>query len=157
MNKYDFETTALTGSFSTPYFGQPLHDTTFKCQLESRVRIFMPQNRKKKSRIAIEIDYDIRSIESITVSFHFVEKYNAFGFSTSDKYFSDYSKTESLSKSMNYIQRTYYSYFFQSMTIKFIRDMTEGKGGCHKKRLIVNRNRLSFFFATLSLVIPNFF
>ena len=56
---------AESGSFSTPFFGQPFDEKIFHCDFDIKAIISMPKILEKSAKVVIEIDYDIRSIENI--------------------------------------------------------------------------------------------
>ena len=55
---FNFETTALSGSFSTPYFGQPFDESKFEQQLESEIYIYVSQQISDGGYIVVDIEYD---------------------------------------------------------------------------------------------------
>ena len=59
--KYIIETTRLTGSFSTLYFGEPFNELKFKRQYQSTIVIAVPM-KNRGSNIVIDINYDIGKI-----------------------------------------------------------------------------------------------
>ena len=56
---YGFQTAALSGSFSTPYFGQPFDDSKFEQEFESEVYIYVSQQIPDGGYLFVDIEYDI--------------------------------------------------------------------------------------------------
>ena len=63
--RYDINTAAVSGSFSTPYFGQPFDEKTFDGELQSEVYIYVPDNISESISLVIDIEYDISFGENI--------------------------------------------------------------------------------------------
>ena len=56
---YNLETTAINGSFSTPYFRQSLHEHMFEYENVNRIYIYVPTNMSINNSLIIDIDMDI--------------------------------------------------------------------------------------------------
>ena len=56
---YDFQTTALNGSFKTPYFGETFNVSLFDYSLDCSVFLYVPDNLTVGSKIVVDIDYEI--------------------------------------------------------------------------------------------------
>ena len=89
----------------------------------------MPRIGKKDALVFIEIHYDIRTIESIEVSFDTNDQY----FESTDTDWDDDHKhfynfaTKSLSKAMRSYSREYYSYYLKSINIQYTRHLSQEK------------------------------
>ena len=57
--KYFIKTTAIKGSFSTPYFRQSLDEHMFEFDIENIVYIYVPANMSINNSLIIDIDMDI--------------------------------------------------------------------------------------------------
>ena len=57
--EYNLETTAINGSFSTPYFRQSLHEHMFEYENVNRIYIYVPTNMSINNSLIIDIDMDI--------------------------------------------------------------------------------------------------
>ena len=87
----------------------------------------MPKISEENALVRIEIDYDIRSIENIEISFdlhataHIAYSYLGYG-----KSYAEF-ESENLSKATRFARRTYYSYHVKSIDVHFTRHMTNEK------------------------------
>ena len=87
FTEYITETTRLTGSFSTPYYGEPFNEMTFERQLMSNIYINAPI-KNCGSKIVIDFEYDrekISYLEDITVELQEKKSENDTTYST-DKF-----------------------------------------------------------------------
>ena len=58
FKRFDFYSSAPSGSFSTPYFRQPFDEDTFERQFESEAHISVPENLLEGSKVVIDVEYD---------------------------------------------------------------------------------------------------
>ena len=87
VKRYDLRTTAASGSFSTPYFGQPFDDKTFDGKFESEIYIYGPDNLNESISLVIAIDYDISFGENILLQEAELEVENVVGGSHKKEYY----------------------------------------------------------------------
>ena len=68
--KFSAKTSAASGKFSTPYFGETFHEEDFVKNLNVIVDIHVPEGIRKNGSISlvIDMDYDIEGIEYLQVS-----------------------------------------------------------------------------------------
>ena len=95
VTRFSPQTSAVSGSFSTPYFGEIFHEEDFELGLFFYINIYVPDKERENGSISlvIDINYDIEgNTEAVYVSSsetcsHFGEKLNA----TEKKYKKEYS------------------------------------------------------------------
>ena len=61
---YGFQTAALSGSFSTPYFGQPFDESKFEQEFQSEVYIYVSRQISDGGYIVVDIEYDIGELST---------------------------------------------------------------------------------------------
>ena len=117
---------AESGSFSTPFFGQPFDEKIFHCDFDIKAIISMPKILEKSAKVVIEIDYDITSIENIEVSAkHYTSSSvaSSWALGGSGNSFSKY-ESEKLSTAKRFVRRTFFSYYILTVNVHFTRHMS---------------------------------
>ena len=59
---YNYDTQALNGSISTPYFRKPFDNNTFELTLIMQAFIYVPDKIQKGSKIVLDFEYDMEQI-----------------------------------------------------------------------------------------------
>ena len=59
---YEYDTQALSGSISTPYFRKPFDNNTFELTLIMQAFIYVPDKIPKGSKIVLDFEYDMEQI-----------------------------------------------------------------------------------------------
>ena len=103
---YYLITSALNGSFSTPYFGKPFDDNLFECRYRTQVFLYVPDNLTLGTKLVVDIYYDMgdeeehESWKPLLISLEEKE--------TGSFYYSPIMSTsEVLDKTKKYIRREY--------------------------------------------------
>ena len=60
--KYEYDTQALSGSISTPYFRKPFDNNTFELTHIMQAFIYVPDKIPKGSKIVLDFEYDMEQI-----------------------------------------------------------------------------------------------
>ena len=105
--RYLLLTSALNGSFSTPYFGKPFDDNQFECRYRTQVFLYVPDNLAVGTKLIIDIYYDMGDEEE-NESWKPLVIYLEEEKETGSFYFSlIMSTSEVLDKTKKYIRREY--------------------------------------------------
>ena len=64
---YDFHTSSVTGSESTPHFNEPFDENTENSSMTWRLTIYVPDNLVEESRIVFDIEYDMAWSSNISI------------------------------------------------------------------------------------------